>query len=219
MIELPLVSDAIGVSLFEALAHRESVRAYADAPLTLVQLSLLLGLSAQNTAGPWTSRGDGIERVARLYPSAGGLHALELYLALDDGSVEGLAAGLHHYCPQQHACEWLCGRVDAIEILFERARSVLDSGRRPPVLVLITSRMARARSLYPATAYSMVLKEVGALLQTLYLAATALGLAPCALAALDDGSLLEDCAQLDARREPLLGELAIGLPRSGSPAR
>jgi SagB-type dehydrogenase family enzyme len=52
---------------------------------------------------------------------------------------------------------------------------------RPQILITIAARFDRVAWKYSAIAYSLILKDVGVLLQTLYLTATDLGLGGCAI--------------------------------------
>ena len=80
------------------------------------------------------------------------------------------------------------------------------------LLLAISARIARTSWKYDSIAYSVMLKEVGCLMQTLYLAAGALGLGACALGSgpLD---LLPRVTGVDALLEPQVGEIVIGRPR------
>ena len=48
-----------------------------------------------------------------------------------------------------------------------------------PVLLILGARFQRVSWKYASIAYSLTLKHVGVLYQTMYLVATAMGLAPC----------------------------------------
>jgi SagB-type dehydrogenase family enzyme len=81
---------------------------------------------------------------------------------------------------------------------------------RAPVVIVVTSRFERVSSTYQELAYSLVLKEVGALFQTVYLVAADLELAVCALGG---GCPDRWFAKLIGARdvvEPVVGELIIG---------
>jgi SagB-type dehydrogenase family enzyme len=58
-------------------------------------------------------------------------------------------------------------------------------------------------------AYALVLKHVGVLCQTMYLVATAMGLAPCALGT-GDSDLFAYATGLDYVAESSVGEFALG---------
>jgi SagB-type dehydrogenase family enzyme len=51
----------------------------------------------------------------------------------------------------------------------------------PQILITIAARFARMSWKYSSIAYSLILKDVGVLTQTLYLMATDMGLGGCAL--------------------------------------
>jgi SagB-type dehydrogenase family enzyme len=76
-------------------------------------------------------------------------------------------------------------------------------------LLLITARMHRIAWKYASLAYALVLKHVGVLYQSLYLAATAMGLAPCAIGG-GDSDLFAAVSGIDYYEEPLVGEFALG---------
>jgi oxazoline/thiazoline dehydrogenase len=76
--------------------------------------------------------------------------------------------------------------------------------------VVVTSRFARQSETYGDLAYSLVLKEVGALLQTLYLVAEDLGLAVCALGGRSPGDLLARLCGTTELDEPVVGEVMLG---------
>lgn len=79
----------------------------------------------------------------------------------------------------------------------------------PGILFLVTARFQRTAWKYESIAYSILLKDPGALYQTLYLVATAMGLAPCAIGA-GDSDLFARAAGLDYYVETSLGEFLLG---------
>jgi SagB-type dehydrogenase family enzyme len=86
------------------------------------------------------------------------------------------------------------------------------STQRPPVLVTMTTRLARLSWIYSGIAYATTLKHVGALQQTLHLVATAMGLASTALA-VDDGVAVDRALRLDWPTEVSVGDFLIGVRR------
>jgi SagB-type dehydrogenase family enzyme len=135
----------------------------------------------------WTSPldlGDGsfgpdIAYTRRPYPAAGSEYELELYLAV--GQCEGLPRGFYHYDAERHALVPIELRNDAMEALFAGASFAMDAPGPPHILLTIAARFDRVAWKYSGIAYSLILKDVGVLLQTLYLAATDLGLGGCAI--------------------------------------
>ena len=69
-------------------------------------------------------------------------------------------------------------------------------------------------------AYALTLKHVGVVFQTMYLAATAMGLAPCAVGC-GDADLFARAAGTDYCAETSVGEFLLGSQRDGptGPAR
>ncbi|MGA2368507.1 MAG: SagB/ThcOx family dehydrogenase [Dehalococcoidia bacterium] len=89
-IKLPEPRLKSDVSLEEALSKRRSIRAYADAPLTLNDISQLL----------WAGQGITDSSGKRTAPSAMASYPLTLYLVA--GNVEGLGPGIYTYQPDGH---------------------------------------------------------------------------------------------------------------------
>ena len=65
---------------------------------------------------------------------------------------------------------------------------------------------------YESIAYALTLKHVGVLYQTMYLAATAMGLAPCAIGG-GDADLFAQATGTDYYAETSVGEFLLGSPR------
>jgi SagB-type dehydrogenase family enzyme len=208
---LPRPGTTHGMSLADAVEHRRSVRVFADEGPTGDQLGELLFRTArirsqQEIAGP----GDVRYTVSRRpYPSAGSLYELDLYLTID--RCADLPRGIYHYDPDGHALTLVNRRESDIEELLAGA-TVLIGSSRPPVLITMTTRLGRLSWVYDSIAYATTLKHVGVLQQTLYLVATMLGLAPCALA-MGDSELATTAFGLDWPAEVSVGEFVIGVPR------
>lgn len=79
----------------------------------------------------------------------------------------------------------------------------------PQVTLIISARFGRVMWKYQAIAYSLVLKHVGVLYQTIYLAATAMGLAVCALGG-GDAADFAAASGLPYLAEGSVGELVVG---------
>jgi SagB-type dehydrogenase family enzyme len=135
----------------------------------------------------WTSQldfGDGsvgpdIDFTRRPYPSAGSAYELELYLVV--ANCTGLDRGLYHYDADRHALVAIEARAQDIEAQLASAQFAMDAPASPQILITIAARFDRIAWKYSGIAYSLILKNVGVLLQTLYLAATDLGLGGCAI--------------------------------------
>jgi SagB-type dehydrogenase family enzyme len=158
----------------EAIASRESVRQYADTPLTLEEFAALL----------WATQG--VRRILspavalRTVPSAGARHSFETYLAVN--RVETLPAGLYRYLPfdgqlAQLALDPQIGRRAAAACLGQRFVSLAA------VTFFWTAIPARMEWRYDLAAHKVIALDAGHVCQNLYLACESLGLGACAIAA------------------------------------
>src|SRR5581483_8781103 len=148
---------------------------------------------------------------ARPYPSGGANYELEVYVVARD--CEGLESGLYHYDAGSHRLGALAGYSDDVAELIARAATGMASDANSMQSRLtITARFARVAWKYESIAYALVLKDVGVLLQTMYLSATAMGLAPCAIGS-GDSDLFAAASGIDYYEETAVGEFALGSPR------
>ncbi|HZN13707.1 MAG TPA: SagB family peptide dehydrogenase, partial [Acidimicrobiales bacterium] len=161
------------------LAARRTERTYGAPSLSLAQISALLYFSARTI--DVVSLPSGLKVAQRPFASAGGRSELEIYVL--SNHVDGLAAGAYHYDPAAHALS-LVRRADEWQERITRSAGVAAGGtlnRPPPAVLLITAVFERMNSKYGHLGLSLIYKNVGCLLQSLYLVATALALAPCAI--------------------------------------
>ena len=129
----------------------------------------------------------GVQLLKKGVPSAGGLHPTEAYLLVQ--RVDVIAAGLYHYHAIDHALEPI--RLLTADEANAHARTFV--GSQPyfldaPVFVIPVTRFRRNFWKYRnhAKAYRALVLDVGHLSQTLYLAATELGLAAFITAAINE---------------------------------
>ncbi len=80
------------------------------------------------------------------------------------------------------------------------------------MVLVLASRFPRLAWKYASLAYALTLKHVGVVYQTMYLAATAMGLAPCALGG-GDSDLFARAAGVDYYGETSVGECLRGSRR------
>src|SRR5262249_32088979 len=159
-----------------------------------------------------------VAMVSRPYPSGGALYELEFYAAV--AACEGVEPGLHYYEPRGHALVPIRARTVEVEGLL---RDAAESAGIPPdaiqVLLIVSARLPRLSWKYASIAYALVLKHVGVVLHSMYLAATAMGLAPCALGA-GDSDLFARATGIDYYAETSVGEFLLGSqPATESPPR
>ncbi len=193
------------------LEDRMSIREFADTPISLSELGDLLFRAARIK---YVQKGDEHGDVAfRPYPGGGAIHELEIYPLVK--RCKGVDAGLYRYNPKEHQLERISDfTVDLESIVYYAAVAMAKPEQKEgvQVLLLITSRFPRLSWKYQSMAYATTLKGLGCLYQTLYLVATAMELAPCAIGA-GDSDLFAKATGIDYYDEPLIGEFVIGKPR------
>jgi SagB-type dehydrogenase family enzyme len=194
------------------LEERCSVRDYASEAITFQQLGEFLYRSARVKRVQPADPDQGImyEASTRLYPGGGSCHELEVYLIV--GECRGLDPGLYHYDPLGHCLTRLCGPNYYTGLILTQAGKSAVKECLPQVVINITARFQRLSWKYNSIAYSLLLKDVGVLYQTMYLVATAMDLAPCALGA---GHIDWLCraAGLNSLEESPVGEFLLGSKR------
>jgi SagB-type dehydrogenase family enzyme len=203
--------------LAEVMERRRSLREYDDKPLTVRQLSEFLyrvarvkdsrEVELETPSGPLR-----MEFVSRPYPSGGALYELEFYVAVR--ACEGLSPGLYHYDGQQHRLVRLREQTAEVEQLLADAAASADiPAERVQVLIILAARFQRLAWKYASIAYALILKHVGVVYQTMYLTATAMDLAPCALGG-GDADLFARAAGTDYYEETSVGEFLLGSKKS-----
>jgi SagB-type dehydrogenase family enzyme len=199
-------------SVARLLRERHSTRSFDDErPITLAELSQLLDgtarvLSRSKKESQFGNGGPTVEYAARPYPSAGSSYALELYLAVD--KCEGLARGFYHYDAGAHALVPISARPQELEALLAGAAFAMDAPT-PQILITIAARFGRVSWKYSSIAYSLILKDVGVLIQTLYMMATDIKLGGCAVG-ISDIDLFAKMTGIDFHVEGPVGQFAIG---------
>jgi len=197
------------------LRERHSTRDFDDAqPITIAELATFLDRTAR-VQWKWTSPldfGDGsvgpdIDYTRRPYPSAGSAYELELYLLI--ANCSGLARGIYHYDADRHALVPIEARVQEIEAQLVSAQFAMDAPAPPQIVITIAARFDRIAWKYSGIAYSLILKDVGVLLQTLYLTATELGLGGCAIGTTNIDLFAKMTGQ-EFHHEGAVGQFALG---------
>jgi SagB-type dehydrogenase family enzyme len=79
----------------------------------------------------------------------------------------------------------------------------------PQVLLVITARVQRMLWKYEGIGYELALKNSGVLTELMYLVATAMGLAPCALGS-GDSAAFALLSGIDPLVEPYIADFALG---------
>jgi SagB-type dehydrogenase family enzyme len=195
------------VPFTRVVEERRSVRAHDDArPITATDLGHFLYRCAR-VRGVFH---DGSQELSsRPYPGGGAVYELELYPLVH--RCEGIVPGLYHYDAKGHALGRVSESGPKVTLLLEYARRTAVMDAPPQVLIVVAARFGRAMWKYEAMAYALVLKDVGVLYQTMYLVATAMGLAPCSLGG-GHAEAFSDVAGLDPLAETSVGEFVLGRP-------
>jgi SagB-type dehydrogenase family enzyme len=199
--------------LAEVMERRRSLRDYDDRPLTSRQVGEFLyrvarlkdsrAIELATPSGPVQ-----MQFVSRPYPSGGALYELEFYVAVH--ACDGLSPGLYHYDGKHHRLTRLRGQTAEVEQLLADAAASADiPAERVQVLFILAARFQRLAWKYSSIAYALILKHVGVVYQTMYLTATAMGLAPCALGG-GDADLFARAAGTDYYEEASVGEFLLG---------
>jgi SagB-type dehydrogenase family enzyme len=197
--------NAADPPLTAVLEARRTVREHDTVnPLTVKELGEFLYRCARVRGA---GHNGGQEIFDRPYPSGGRLHPLELYPVVTN--VTGLRPGMYHYDPVRHRLDPVPAPEHPVRRLVRQAQVSAAAPVPPQVLILIAARFGAPMWKYEGIGYALVLKEVGVLLQTMYLVATAMGLAPCALGT-GDTELFAAATGLPYLTESTVGELMLG---------
>jgi putative peptide maturation dehydrogenase len=177
--------------------------------LTLAQFSAVLhrayGARAVDNYAP------GVRLLKKGVPSAGGLHPTEAYLLVQ--RVDGVAPGLYHYHPVDHALEPIAAlSADEASALAKRFVAAQAWFVDAQAIVLPVSRFRRTFWKYRdhAKAYRALILDVGHLSQAMYLAATELGLGAFITAAVNEIDI-EQAFGLDPLEEGPLAVCGFGI--------
>lgn len=187
-----------GPPLWEVIARRRSRRSYTRRPLPLGMLSQLLW-AAQGISGAT----EGYE--LRTTPSAGALYPVETYVLVQ--SVADVEPGVYHYDVRGHALERLSAGDPSVRA-SEAALSQRFTASANVVFVW-TAVFGRSAWKYGERAYRYVYLDGGHIAQNVALAAVALGLGSCQIAALFDDDV-NALLGVDGETESVLYMTAVG---------
>jgi SagB-type dehydrogenase family enzyme len=196
--------------LTRVLEARRSIRTHGVVPIDARELGEFLYRTARLIE---VRQGERQELCRKPYPMGGSIGELEIYPLLRECS--GIAPGLHRYNADDHSLELVRDPCAETELLLEQACCSSGGSGSPQVLLVITSRFPRLAWKYEGMAYALTLKHVGVLMQTFYLVATAMGLAPCAIGG-GDSELFARAAGLSAFAETSVGEFMLGSSPAGA---
>ncbi|MDR2137207.1 MAG: SagB/ThcOx family dehydrogenase [Synergistaceae bacterium] len=171
------------MDLRRAIEDRLSVRAYAEEPLTIGELSWLL----------WATQGVrktgfalGSHRTYRTVPSAGGRHPFETYLGIR--AVKDLPPGLYRFLALDHALQEVDVPRDVASDLAALCKQQSFVAQAAVTFIWMADEY-RAFWRYKARGYRGIFQDAGHVGQNLYLAAANIGCGVCGIGAFDDLAL------------------------------
>ncbi len=213
---LSAVRSKTNSGLPQLLRERHSTRSFdAAKPITLAELAQFLDATSRILStfeGKIEELGEEspiVSYAIKPHPGAGGAYELELYLAVD--RCEGLERGFYHYAAASHALERIDAAPPMLAALLSAAEFATGASAAPQVLITIGARFGRISWKYSSLAYSLVLKDVGVLIQTFYLMATEMGLGGCAIGSTNI-ELFAKMTGLDFFVEGPVGQFILGRP-------
>jgi len=195
-ISLPKPNLRGKMSVEEAIAKRQSIRNFAQKPLSLEQLSQLL----------WSAQGI-TTQFRRAVPSAGATYPLDVFAVT--GIVTGLNPGVYLYLAMKHSLQL----VKEGELREELASAALNQEfiAHAPLDIVITAEYSRTTVRYGSRGEKYVQMEVGHAGQNVSLIAETLGLGTVVIGAFIDEEV-KRCLNLPKNFSPLY-IMPVGYPK------
>ncbi|MFI6561167.1 SagB family peptide dehydrogenase [Streptomyces sp. NPDC050534] len=202
--------------LTAALEGRRSFRGYGEQPLTARQIGEFLYRVGRIRTRfvPAADDEPGAEIVSRPFPTGGSAFELELYLTVR--RCDGIDQGVYYYDPLRHRLVLVNADPGDRTAMLEVASVATNREAEPDVLITMTSRFQRLSWKYSGMAYATTLRHTGVLYQSMYLVATAMGLAPCGIG-IGDADMSARVLGLDYLRESSVGDFILGSRPPGDP--
>jgi SagB-type dehydrogenase family enzyme len=148
------------------------------------------------------------DMVSRPYPSGGSIYEQEFYVAVKN--CGGLASGLYYYEGRNHHLIRLRAKhQDVTALLDDATQSAGTPADEAQVLIILAARFPRLAWKYESISYALVVKHVGVIHETMYMAATAMGLACCAIGG-GDSDIFARAAGTQYFAETSVGEFLLG---------
>jgi SagB-type dehydrogenase family enzyme len=193
------------MSFGDVLGRRRTTRKFTHVKIKFKECSELLLHTCGKVAEIY-GKGVGLQ-LLKTSPSGGARHPVEAYIVAFN--VEDLASGIYHYNCKNHSLECLDSSPDA-SLIWEYVHRQGDLVNAS-MAVFFTARWARHMWKYRyARSYRMVMFDVGHLVQTFILTATALGLRTFLTPAVSDSAIQKLLHIEDDLEESPLYCVAIG---------
>ena len=100
-------------------------------------------------------------------------------------------------------------RTQELDALLTEATAAMDAPAAPQIVITIAARFGRVSWKYSSLAYALILKDVGVLIQTLYLMTTDMGLGGCAIGSTNI-DLFAKMTGIEFHVEGPVGQFALG---------
>jgi SagB-type dehydrogenase family enzyme len=197
LFDLPAVNDSIikNRDIFSCLGKRRSRRKYTDESLSIEELAFLLWFT--NGVQKVFKRSEDFSVTLRTVPSAGARHPLETYILAN--RIAGIDSGLYRYLPLDHKLVMEHSISSPEQVITEATMGQSFVGKA--LLVIAWSALPyRTEWRYNGEAAKLILLDAGHVCQNLYLAAEALGLGTCGIAAYDQEKI-DKALHLDSEEE------------------
>lgn len=199
-LKLPEVTEAFRADFWRCIRERRSIRDYLEQPISQEQLAGLLWAS-QGITARWQSF------AFRAAASAGALYPVETYVAVH--RVEEIPPGIWHFQVQDFALEQVSpGDYRRSLVLAGLNQHFLGTAA---VVFIWTGILGRSLWKYRQRAVRYLFLDAGHICANLQLAATALGLGCCPVAAFFDGEV-EALVKADPNEEIAVYLAAVGRP-------
>ena len=201
-------------TFYQVLEARTTIRQYGKSHLTVDDLSHFLYRSARikkMRKDPTT----GNKVTCRPYPSGGARYPLEIYPVCNE--VIGLKRGIYHYDPLKHNLRLVsddCKTQKEFNRNTRRTQGSSNHKHEADVIFVITAVFARTMWKYKRIGLSLIFEDLGCLFQTMYLVATEMNLAPCALG-LPNERLVSRWLNLNWFLESHVGTFTLGKTTHG----
>jgi SagB-type dehydrogenase family enzyme len=125
---------------------------------------------------------------ARSFPDADANLPVEIYVAVF--GVEGVEAGLYHFCPREFALRRLREGVGAL-MQLKKGRPDLEFLKTVPAVILVAANYWRAVHRFGGRGYRTLLLDVGQMVQNLVVAGAGLGAQTVTRLRMNDSTLRE----------------------------
>lgn len=178
------------------IENRRSAPQPGADPISLAQLSEFFFRTAHFQTFP-----------QRPLPGAGARNEIEFYAVVHH--CADLEPGLYHYAAAAHRLYRIRAPGSTTNEIVRRAGLCwAKGGASPHVVIVVAARFGRMASRYAAIAYRNILLDAGIAIHAMYLVATAMQLAPCALG-INVPELFAEAAGLDAFEETSIALFAL----------